>query len=321
MALPAITPYAMPSAADLPANTVAWAPDPQRAALLIHDMQRYFLAAYSASASPVVELVANIDRLRQQCAALNIPVIYSAQPGGQTPAQRGLLQDFWGAGIGSDGDQQQIVDALAPAAHDILLQKWRYSAFQRTELLDLLQRQGRDQLLICGIYAHIGCLMTACDAFMHDIQPFLIADAVADFSLADHHMALRYAAQRCAVVTSTKALLTAFGGAQERDSASTASAPDADLLTFQRVCEDVADVLQEPVSAIDVSLHPIDLGLDSIRVMSLVERWRRVGVEVSFMELVEQPTLMAWWELLRSRSPQSAAAGAGSVNHGAVDHG
>ena len=47
----------------------------------------------------MTELVANIRRLRQHCATLGIPVVYSAQPGGQTPEQRGLLQDFWGPGV------------------------------------------------------------------------------------------------------------------------------------------------------------------------------------------------------------------------------
>lgn len=77
----------------------------------------------------------------------------------------------------------------------------------KTELLDILRQQGRDQLIVCGIYAHIGCLMTACEAFMQDVQPFFVADAVADFSADKHRMALAYAAERCAVTITTRRLV------------------------------------------------------------------------------------------------------------------
>jgi hypothetical protein len=39
---------------------------------------------------------------------------------------------------------------------------------------------------VCGVFAHIGCLLTAADAFSLDFETFLLADAVADFSLSDH---------------------------------------------------------------------------------------------------------------------------------------
>ncbi|MCS0637470.1 isochorismatase family protein [Streptomyces sp. LP05-1] len=203
MALPAIAPYPMPAAAELPANRVDWKVDPSRAVLLVHDLQNYFLSAFDTTASPVTELLVHVGELKRKAAALGVPVVYTAQPGGQTPEERGLQQDFWGPGLPADPHAEAIADAVAPDAADTVLTKWKYSGFVRTDLLERLREQGRDQLVITGIYAHIGVLMTACDAWMQDIQAFLVADAVADFSAEDHAMALRWAAGKCAVVTTT----------------------------------------------------------------------------------------------------------------------
>ncbi|KAB8143115.1 isochorismatase family protein [Chloroflexia bacterium SDU3-3] len=291
MALPAIAPYPMPSAAELPPNRVAWAADPSRAALLIHDMQNHFLNAFRRDEQPVPQLLANIARLREACAAQGVPVFFSAQPGGQSLAQRGLLQDFWGGGIAAGEQPQRIVDELHPRPGETHLTKWRYSAFQRTDLLAQLRAQGRDQLIICGIYAHIGCLMTACEAFMSDIQPFFVADAVADFTPEDHQMAIAYAARRCAVVATTDAVL-----------ATLAPAPAAEALSLEGLRQAIADLLDESPAKIGDDDNLMYLGLDSIRLMTLMEQWRRAGVEISFIELAERPTLAGFWSLISAQA-------------------
>ena len=201
----AIQPYQMPAAGDLPANTAGWTVDPARAVLLIHDMQRYFVRFLPEGLRD--ELLRNAAALRENCAARGIPVAYTAQPGGMTDEQRGLLKDFWGPGMRVDPADRQIVEPLAPAPGDWVFTKWRYSAFFRSDLLDRMREHGRDQLVVCGIYAHIGVLATAIDSFTHDIETFLVADAVADFSEEDHRMALDYAARRCAVVLGVKEVL------------------------------------------------------------------------------------------------------------------
>lgn len=207
MPIPPIAPYPMPGPEDLPVNVADWEPDPRRAALLIHDMQRYFLAPYAPDRSPADALLANAAELKRRCTALGMPVILSAQPGDQSPVQRALLRDFWGAGMGSAAEETAVVDEVAPAAGDLVVTKWRYSAFARTRLAEILREHGRDQLIVCGVYTSIGCLATACDAFMRDIQAFLVADATADFTADSHRGALSWAARHCAVVDVTASLL------------------------------------------------------------------------------------------------------------------
>ena len=220
MSLPSIPPYPMPRAHELPASRPDWSPDPHRAVLLVHDMQRYFLAPFSRTDEPVSLLVEHIATLATRARALGVPVVYTAQPGEQPPADRGLLDDFWGRGPAAayleDPEVVSIVDELAPEPGDEVLTKWRYSAFQRSSLQEMLADAGRDQLLITGIYAHIGCMVTAVEAFMRDVQPFLVADAVADFSCDHHEQALTWTAQRCGVVLSTDAVLGALDHSARR---------------------------------------------------------------------------------------------------------
>lgn len=203
MAIPKITSYSIPGRDEVPANVVDWELDPDRAALLIHDMQNYFIDAYSDAPELITPVVEKISALREQASDLGIPVVYTMQPGDQHPSRRGILADFWGPGLGS-GRDTDVIDALAPRRGDIEVTKWRYSAFQRTDLRELLGHHGRDQLIVTGVYAHMGCMLSAAEAFMSDVCPFLVLDATADFSRDEHVMAATYAAKRCgAVVTAT----------------------------------------------------------------------------------------------------------------------
>lgn len=196
--IPAIAPYSLPTPLELPENTATWKVDPGRAVLLVHDMQRFFLRPLPEPLRTrlVDTLAGMVDRAR----ATGVPIAYTAQPGGMTDRERGLLKDFWGSGMQTAPDDRAVVGPLTPEPDDWMLTKWRYSAFFRSDLLERMRATDRDQLVVCGVYAHVGVLMSAVEAFTNDIEAFLVGDAVADFSLAYHRMALDYAAERCAVV-------------------------------------------------------------------------------------------------------------------------
>ncbi|STQ13414.1 2,3-dihydroxybenzoate-AMP ligase [Enterobacter cloacae] len=279
MAIPKLTAYALPTAAELPTSKVNWAFEPERAALLIHDMQEYFLNFWGENSAMMQQVVANIARLRTYCKAHNIPVYYTAQPKEQSDEDRALLNDMWGPGLTRSPEQQRIVAELTPDEADTVLVKWRYSAFHRSPLELMLKETGRNQLLITGVYAHIGCMTTATDAFMRDIKPFFIADALADFTREEHLMSLNYVAGRSGRVVMTDDLLP--------------SVP-ASKAALRELILPLLDETDEPMD--DENL--IDYGLDSVRMMALAARWRKVHGDIDFVMLAKNPTLDAWWALL-----------------------
>lgn len=287
MSIPAISAYKIPELSSVSNNRVNWQLQPQRAVLLVHDMQNYFLRFYAPDSELIKTVITNIQALINWARRQGIPVVYTAQPGVQSAEQRALLNDMWGAGLTAvDAQQAEIHPAIAPAANDLVLCKWRYSAFQRSDLEQTMRGWQRDQLLICGVYAHIGCMTTALDGFMRDLQCFMIADALADFSAAEHLQALNFVATRCGMVSSTESCL-----AQK-----TSNQVPSDFASFKAA---ISACLSDVQGEIDLDDNLLDYGLDSVQVMELLATWKSAGLNLRFEQLARRTTLRAWWELLQ----------------------
>ena len=68
-------------------------------------------------------------------------------------------------------------------------------------------------------------------------------------------------------------------------------------LTLERIREDVAAILEAPVSAVEDGMNLLDLGLDSMRIMELAQRWSdESGAFVDAASLMEEPEVTAWWK-------------------------
>ncbi|MCE2597003.1 isochorismatase [Motilimonas cestriensis] len=303
MAITALSAYPLPRIEDFPTNKVSWTFDPSQAVFLIHDMQEYFVSFYGAENALIDEVIANLVSIKAYCKANGIPVVYTAQPKEQNIADRGLLTDMWGPGINQSPEQQEVVSALAPEPEDTVLDKWRYSAFQRAPLEQIMKELGRNQLLIGGIYGHIGCLMTAVDAFMRDIKPFMVGDAVADFSRDDHDMALKYVATRCGqVVTTASVTEQATPAINQAANATNETTNGAESpITKATLQGTILSLIDEPEDEFDADENLLDYGLDSVHVMSLLTQWRKQGIELNFVALANEPTLNNWWQLISAQ--------------------
>jgi isochorismate hydrolase len=62
LTIPNIGAYELPQTAQLTAHKVSWTPRAARAALLIHDMQEYFLRFYKKSEAPLAKVI--VEALR-----------------------------------------------------------------------------------------------------------------------------------------------------------------------------------------------------------------------------------------------------------------
>ncbi|MFC8710729.1 MULTISPECIES: phosphopantetheine-binding protein [unclassified Streptomyces] len=78
--------------------------------------------------------------------------------------------------------------------------------------------------------------------------------------------------------------------------------------TLDRLRDDLAELLYVEAEEVAVDENVFDQGLDSVRMMTLVEGWRAQGAEVGFAELAQRPTLTDWATLLAPAGAPRAGA-------------
>jgi bifunctional isochorismate lyase / aryl carrier protein len=191
-----ITPYAVPSKDCLLLNKVDWPLQADDAVLLVHDMQQFWLDFF-IEPHP---LLSSVQKLIVHARKAQLPIVYTRGERPKHAAERALGLQMWGPGLAHPDVTEQdiaITTNIAPQPQDFVIDKVRVSAFYETPLQALLQKLGRRQLWICGVFAHHGVMVSCIEAFMRNYKVQLIADAIGDYSEDDHWMALRYVAQTC----------------------------------------------------------------------------------------------------------------------------
>lgn len=198
-------------AAELPRNPRAAVFSPERSALLVIDMQDYFLSPASHAFLPAAPaIIANVRELAAAFRRAARPVFFtrhanSAQDAGQLAAWwRELLMRDHPLAAG---------DATLPAPEDALIAKTQYDAFYQTDLESRLKQAGIEQVVITGVATHLCCESTARSAFVRGFAVFVAIDGTATWNRQLHLASLRALAHACAVPLLAFELLAALAKA------------------------------------------------------------------------------------------------------------
>lgn len=170
-------------------NTHVMALNASKAALLVIDMQKFFLDPQSPSFT--VGGLAILPRLQTLIKAFreaDRPVIYTRHVHHPDHIDSGIL-GWWWEGMCIEGSpQSEIHDDIAPRPAEKVILKHRYSAFYNTDLETILRCLKVEDLVITGIMTNMCCESTARDAYFRDYRVFFLADGTGSVT-EDMHVA------------------------------------------------------------------------------------------------------------------------------------
>lgn len=78
------------------------------------------------------------------------------------------------------------------------------------------------------------------------------------------------------------------------------------VIEYDSVRETIGNLLAASHFSDDDNL--VGLGLDSLKIMRLVSRWRKAGVKVVFAEMIAEPTLSSWMKILHQKAGVEGAS-------------
>lgn len=167
-------------------------------ALLVIDMQNGFLCEGAPIEIPNGrEIISPLKNLLEVCRRYRVPILftkmyhtygglyYELKPHHYEDRERR-------APYMREGTKWvEICDELIPQPGDIVVNKYRYSAFYGTELELVLREHNIDTVIISGVATSVCCDSTARDAFFRDFRVIFLADCTATFDKELHEVTLR----------------------------------------------------------------------------------------------------------------------------------
>lgn len=173
--------------------------DISRAALLILDMQKFFLDekshAFVPDASAIVTRLAGLAR---RFGAAGRPIIMTRHS--NTAGDAGMMKEWWDDLLEPESPEA----ALEPVLEDLsttVVAKTQYDAFYDTYLENLLRASRTEQVVVTGVMTHLCVEATARSAFMRGFAVFLPADGTATYNQGFHAATLLNLSHGTAAIT------------------------------------------------------------------------------------------------------------------------
>lgn len=161
---------------------------PAKSALLILDMQRYFLDAGSHAHIPSAEaILSRVDALRAAYVDAGLPIVWTRHL--NTPADAGSMSRWWRDLISAKNPLSEIHPALDTSS-GLVIEKTQYDAFYQTNLGEYLRDQNVEQVVIAGVMTHLCCETTARSAFVQGFEVFFLIDGTATYNEEFHRATL-----------------------------------------------------------------------------------------------------------------------------------
>ena len=174
----------------------------EKAALLVIDMQRFFLDP----ASPTftcggLAILPTIKRLIKVFRKANRPVIYTRHVHHPDRLDAGIMEWWWKGMCLEGSPESEVHDDIVPLPNEKVILKHRYSAFYNTDLETVLRCLKIEDLVVSGIMTNLCCESTARDAYYRDYKVFFLADATGSINEEMHVASLLNLAFGFAFVT------------------------------------------------------------------------------------------------------------------------
>lgn len=177
----------------------------EKSALVIVDMQNDFVREGGGmKVDDAIKTVPVIQQLKDFARANGMPVIFtrfligpcptflwgwSPQAESASNCRRGLAKYY--PDVDKTEQCSAVIDELQPILpEDYVIEKYNYSSFRNTNLIDVLKSEGRDTIIVVGTVTQICVEDTVHDGFANEIKVIVASDGCSSFQENLHTAAL-----------------------------------------------------------------------------------------------------------------------------------